>query len=57
MAHFAQINSDDNIVIKVVVMNDAECAANGGVDSDQKKKMMNGLQTHIMMETILKTHM
>ena len=35
MAHFAQINSDDNIVIKVVTMDDAQCAANGGVDSDQ----------------------
>ncbi len=34
MAHFAEIRSDDNIVIRTVVVSDADCANNGGEDSE-----------------------
>ena len=35
MAHFAEIRSDNNEVIRVIVVSDAQCVANGGEDSTQ----------------------
>lgn len=35
MAHFAEIRSDNNKVIRVIVVSDADCAANGGEDSTE----------------------
>ena len=35
MAHFAEINADNNVVLRVIYVSDEQCNAHGGEDSDE----------------------
>jgi len=51
MAHFAEINSSNNKVIRTVVINDSDVIANGGNNSTQAEEWV---KNNILQDPILK---